>query len=199
MPLSLLLDIDLHCQSTQACQIDWRIHFGPVCTSVQSPRKYVSSHNLFVIRGNLVGFTPVVVCVYSKGYESNSLYSRSKHNKHHLGTTQSSYENLHQRIIGISIFKEFATLIFLFQIRDKCRELILDNDKLRKIMEIFLDNVHRGLKKNTHADSVVKCFPTYVQDLPNGTGKIGTSYIKTFLSQTNWNADSLIWWCLKYL
>ncbi|XP_018578067.1 hexokinase type 2 isoform X5 [Anoplophora glabripennis] len=54
-------------------------------------------------------------------------------------------------------------------IRDKCRELVLDNDKLRKIMEIFLDNVHRGLKRETHADSIVKCFPTYVQDLPNGT------------------------------
>ncbi|XP_018578064.1 hexokinase type 2 isoform X2 [Anoplophora glabripennis] len=55
------------------------------------------------------------------------------------------------------------------EIRDKCRELVLDNDKLRKIMEIFLDNVHRGLKRETHADSIVKCFPTYVQDLPNGT------------------------------
>ncbi|KAG5880594.1 hypothetical protein JTB14_002399 [Gonioctena quinquepunctata] len=54
-------------------------------------------------------------------------------------------------------------------IRDRCRELILDNDKLHKIMEIFLDNVHRGLKKETHPTAIVKCFPTYVQDLPNGT------------------------------
>nr|CAH7713724.1 unnamed protein product [Callosobruchus chinensis] len=54
-------------------------------------------------------------------------------------------------------------------IRDKCRELILDNDKLKKIMEVFLDNVERGLKKKTHSTATVKCFPTYVQDLPNGT------------------------------
>ncbi|CAH1280920.1 unnamed protein product [Diabrotica balteata] len=54
-------------------------------------------------------------------------------------------------------------------IRDKCRELILTNEKLHKLMKVFLENVHRGLKKETHPTSIVKCFPTYVQDLPNGT------------------------------
>lgn len=56
-------------------------------------------------------------------------------------------------------------------IRDKCRELILDNEKIRKLMKVFLENVERGLKKATHPTSIVKCFPTYVQDLPNGTEK----------------------------
>ncbi|XP_019760186.1 hexokinase type 2 isoform X3 [Dendroctonus ponderosae] len=55
------------------------------------------------------------------------------------------------------------------EIREKCRELIYDNDTLRKIGAIFLDNIKRGLGKATHADSIVKCFPTYVQDLPDGT------------------------------
>lgn len=54
-------------------------------------------------------------------------------------------------------------------IREKCRELILDNEKIKKLVEVFEDNVNRGLKKETHAEAVVKCFPTYVQDLPNGT------------------------------
>ncbi|VEN40540.1 unnamed protein product [Callosobruchus maculatus] len=64
---------------------------------------------------------------------------------------------------------ETAELHVSNEIRDKCRELILDNDKLKKIMEVFLDNVERGLKKKTHSTATVKCFPTYVQDLPNGT------------------------------
>lgn len=64
-----------------------------------------------------------------------------------------------------------STWIFWFQIREKCRELIYDNDTLRKIGAIFLDNIKRGLGKATHADSIVKCFPTYVQDIPDGTGK----------------------------
>ncbi|XP_030755565.1 hexokinase type 2 isoform X3 [Sitophilus oryzae] len=55
------------------------------------------------------------------------------------------------------------------KIREKCRDLILDNDTLKKIGAIFLDNVNRGLQKATHDKAVVKCFPTYVQDLPDGT------------------------------
>ncbi|KAJ8917109.1 hypothetical protein NQ315_012599, partial [Exocentrus adspersus] len=74
------------------------------------------------------------------------------------------------------------------QIRDRCRELILDNDKLRKIMEVLLDNIERGLKKETHADSVVKCFPTYVQDLPNGTGTGSNAcYVEKQKNAELWN------------
>ncbi|XP_076257524.1 hexokinase A isoform X3 [Rhynchophorus ferrugineus] len=54
-------------------------------------------------------------------------------------------------------------------VRERCQDLILDNDTLKKIGDIFLDNINRGLKKATHEKSIVKCFPTYVQDLPDGT------------------------------
>lgn len=47
---------------------------------------------------------------------------------------------------------------------------IMDNDKLQKYMEILLDNINKGLKKATNPSAIVKCFPTYVQDLPDGTG-----------------------------
>ncbi|KAL1513359.1 hypothetical protein ABEB36_002779 [Hypothenemus hampei] len=50
-------------------------------------------------------------------------------------------------------------------------EFELDNNTLKKTMVLFLDNIERGLKKETHESSIVKCFPTYVQDLPNGTEK----------------------------
>ncbi|XP_076257522.1 hexokinase A isoform X1 [Rhynchophorus ferrugineus] len=55
------------------------------------------------------------------------------------------------------------------EVRERCQDLILDNDTLKKIGDIFLDNINRGLKKATHEKSIVKCFPTYVQDLPDGT------------------------------
>ncbi|KAF7268238.1 hypothetical protein GWI33_018603 [Rhynchophorus ferrugineus] len=55
------------------------------------------------------------------------------------------------------------------KVRERCQDLILDNDTLKKIGDIFLDNINRGLKKATHEKSIVKCFPTYVQDLPDGT------------------------------
>lgn len=57
-----------------------------------------------------------------------------------------------------------------FQVKKKCQPLILNNDQLLRVKEILLENIQRGLKKDTHSDSIVKCFPTYVQDLPNGKG-----------------------------
>lgn len=38
-------------------------------------------------------------------------------------------------------------------------------------MRLFLIEIERGLKKSTHSTADIKCFVTYVQDLPNGRGK----------------------------
>ncbi|CAG9769174.1 unnamed protein product [Ceutorhynchus assimilis] len=57
------------------------------------------------------------------------------------------------------------------KIKEGMKAFNLSNDTLRKNMDLFLDNIQRGLKKDTHPTSIVKCFPTYVQDLPKGTEK----------------------------
>lgn len=49
-----------------------------------------------------------------------------------------------------------------------CQDLIMTNDHLRRYMQLFRENIDRGLGKNTNPDAIVKCFPTYVQDLPDG-------------------------------
>ncbi|XP_070493694.1 hexokinase type 2-like isoform X2 [Chironomus tepperi] len=54
------------------------------------------------------------------------------------------------------------------QIREACQELILDDKKINEIMARFLKEIQLGLKKETHAKADIKCFVTYVQDLPNG-------------------------------
>jgi hexokinase len=46
----------------------------------------------------------------------------------------------------------------------------LDEKTLREIMTKFLAEVERGLHKETHPHADIKCFVTYVQDLPNGKG-----------------------------
>ena len=48
-------------------------------------------------------------------------------------------------------------------------QLVLDNEKLTQMMIKFEKEVKKGLKKSTHSSSEIKCFVTYVQDLPNGT------------------------------
>lgn len=37
-------------------------------------------------------------------------------------------------------------------------------------MDTLEREMQKGLTKETHKDAIVKCFTTYVQDLPNGTG-----------------------------
>ncbi|CAO1422296.1 unnamed protein product [Diamesa serratosioi] len=54
------------------------------------------------------------------------------------------------------------------QIREACQDLILTEKSLREIMSRFLHEIDRGLKKATHDAADIKCFVTYVQDLPNG-------------------------------
>ncbi|XP_032678924.1 hexokinase type 2 isoform X1 [Odontomachus brunneus] len=57
------------------------------------------------------------------------------------------------------------------EIRDACKDLVLSDEQLRLVMQKLTDEINRGLSRETHEDAIVKCFTTYVQDLPNGTEK----------------------------
>lgn len=49
------------------------------------------------------------------------------------------------------------------------RQLVLDNKQLSEVMTKFESEIRKGLKRSTHSSAEVKCFVTYVQNLPNGT------------------------------
>merc|ERR1719369_1092860 len=55
------------------------------------------------------------------------------------------------------------------QIEDYCRDLVINNDHISKMEQRMRDSFDKGLSKDTHKDASVKCFPTYVRDLPSGT------------------------------
>jgi hexokinase len=55
------------------------------------------------------------------------------------------------------------------ELREKCKELIIDNSQLEEYKKKLLNDLNKGLGKKTHPTSIVKCFITYVQDLPDGT------------------------------
>jgi hexokinase len=42
---------------------------------------------------------------------------------------------------------------------------------MQELMKRYLHEIDKGLKKKTHPTADIKCFITYVQDLPNGKGK----------------------------
>ena len=57
------------------------------------------------------------------------------------------------------------------QVVEICSSFVVDKAKEDKFMEAFRNQIQSGLKKKTHDGAEVKCFVTYVQDLPNGREK----------------------------
>ncbi|GLH12980.1 Hexokinase type 2, partial [Gryllus bimaculatus] len=51
---------------------------------------------------------------------------------------------------------------------DFLKELNLDNDVLKKMIKIYQRDIKLGLDEKTEKKSSLKCFITYVQDLPSG-------------------------------
>lgn len=56
------------------------------------------------------------------------------------------------------------------QIKEQCKELIFSDEHMERLMKNFLTEIEKGLKKETHPSADIKCFVTYVQELPNGRG-----------------------------
>ena len=48
--------------------------------------------------------------------------------------------------------------------------MVLTDDQLRQVRDLLLIEINQGLKKETNPVAAVKCFPTYVRELPNGEG-----------------------------
>jgi len=56
-------------------------------------------------------------------------------------------------------------------IEDCVRDLQLNNDHIHVVEQKMRDAVKAGLSKDKHEEASVKCFPTYVRELPNGKEK----------------------------
>lgn len=63
-------------------------------------------------------------------------------------------------------------------------EFMIDNNTLKEVMIRFKEEIKKGLKKSTHKSSEVKCFVTYVTDLPTGNER-GT-FLALDLGGTNY-------------
>uniref|UniRef100_A0A1B0ABY8 Phosphotransferase n=1 Tax=Glossina pallidipes TaxID=7398 RepID=A0A1B0ABY8_GLOPL len=53
-------------------------------------------------------------------------------------------------------------------ILDLCQQLVLTDEQNKELCHRILHEIKNGLAKETHKKADVKCFVTYVQDLPNG-------------------------------
>lgn len=55
---------------------------------------------------------------------------------------------------------------------------------MKELMKRVLHEINKGLKKDTHPTADIKCFVTYVQDLPNGTGNCDYKTVPLFLKSS---------------
>lgn len=70
------------------------------------------------------------------------------------------------------------------------RDLVLDKGTLKNVMIKFEREIKKGLKKATHDESEVKCFVTYVTELPQGN-EIG-KFLALDLGGTNFRVLLII-------
>ena len=75
-----------------------------------------------------------------------------------------------------------AALVFRL-IEDFIRDLMLNNDHIHVLEQKMRDAIKMGLTKEGHEDSSVKCFPTFVRELPNG--KENGKFLSLDLGGTN--------------
>ncbi|KAK3742893.1 hypothetical protein RRG08_061490 [Elysia crispata] len=57
----------------------------------------------------------------------------------------------------------------LDQVENILKPLDLTDDRYRKVMDLLKQNLDEGLHPDTHANANVKCFPTYVRSVPDGS------------------------------
>jgi hypothetical protein len=58
----------------------------------------------------------------------------------------------------------------MLQVKERLVDLVLSTDQVLEIKNKLNHEIEQGLGKDTHNSASVKCFITYVQDLPNSTG-----------------------------
>ncbi|GFS24546.1 phosphotransferase [Elysia marginata] len=59
--------------------------------------------------------------------------------------------------------------IYPFLVENILKPLDLTDDRYKKVMELMKQNIEEGLHPDTHAKANIKCFPTYVRTVPDGT------------------------------
>ncbi|XP_068217429.1 hexokinase type 2 isoform X3 [Palaemon carinicauda] len=56
-------------------------------------------------------------------------------------------------------------------VKEICEELILSQENLKEVCDVLHEELNKGLGKDTNPEAPIKCFPTYVRELPNGKEK----------------------------
>ena len=68
-------------------------------------------------------------------------------------------------------YSKFIFSSFFLKVDLATRSLVLTDDQLEKVSALLLKELNEGLRRETNPIASVKMYPTYVRDVPDGTGK----------------------------
>ena len=71
---------------------------------------------------------------------------------------------------GITIILKITLLCICFQVENILKPLDLNDEDYVKVMDAMTSDIIKGLTPMDHEASNIKCFPTYVRSVPDGTG-----------------------------
>lgn len=75
-----------------------------------------------------------------------------------------------RQVAAIVVLQWYGSLIMLVsQVQNILGPLKISDDNLRKVSQLLLAEMKKGLGKDTNATADIKMFPTYVRAIPQGT------------------------------
>ena len=84
---------------------------------------------------------------------------------------------------------------FILKIEEFMKPYDLDDATYKKICDVLLAEMEKGLNKTTNAEAVVKMLPTYVRALPDGSGRLFAN-VKLFRLFSNFlkkKEENILW------
>lgn len=71
----------------------------------------------------------------------------------------------------------FKYKLYLPQVKEICQDLVLTAEGVKEVCDSLQEEINRGLAKDSNPEATIKCFPTYVRELPNGKGEPNISHV----------------------
>jgi hexokinase len=114
-------------------------------SSISHQSSSLVSENTVKLAAKVIGISLATASLFGTGFYIGYQLSRKRH-RFHVRETDKNDQIEH--ILG---------------------KLKLNKEALHNIMQLMLEEMHKGLDKATHDNADIKMFPTYVRSLPDGT------------------------------
>lgn len=75
------------------------------------------------------------------------------------------------KLESLTLVKTEGKPVATKEVKEICEKLILSSETLKEVCDTLQEELNKGLGKETNPEATIKCFPTYIRELPNGKEK----------------------------